>query len=285
MIVIMSPRVALLDSNAVHFLVRPPAHIAVDPASAQAALATAVDDGKLEVLATWPLLQELYLTHETDPEKAAHMIDLVQRLSGGLILRQRIDRTAEEVLLRGAIGKADARRPGGTLWARLRRGDRVAEVATIVRERKDEHVRDMTERRQRTIDRFGGVEEAREAIANSPSLHEACVEDWARGYMRGERKRLGLGHDESSWPHPREIPSLWNAYNYGIANMLRQVGEGIDPDPSDPGDFDHYSDVGYADVLVTQDGPFRQLWGRIPGKGKIRVLRLMPFLRELGIVV
>jgi hypothetical protein len=97
---------------------------------------------------------------------------------------------------------------------------------------------------------------------------EVEVEDWCRDYMRADQEELGLPASEQSWPDPVSIPSLWNYFSFRLARIYLTAGEGRRIDSSDVYDAEHYAAGSYFDLLVTDDGRFRQT---------CKLIRSLPF--------
>lgn len=88
---------------------------------------------------------------------------------------------------------------------------------------------------------------------------EHHVQEWVRDYLRDNKAKLNLPDDESKWPTPDDLPALRNIYAFSLARIRFTVGDGRKIKPSDSYDVAHYSYAAYADLLVTTDGPFREI--------------------------
>jgi hypothetical protein len=79
------------------------------------------------------------------------------------------------------------------------------------------------------------------------------ITDWCMTFLRRERTRLGLPRDESQWPDPRQLPTLWAREAARLARIFLKHRDGRRVDGNDFVDWLHYQAAVHADVFVTSD--------------------------------
>lgn len=165
-----------------------------------------------------------------------------------------------------------------------RRGDGLEVIPAQTRDRKQAFLAKQEELRQRYRARVQA--EGRRPAAGARAWWgdaERQIEDWTLEFLTNNRHRLGLGEAQAEWPAPGRIHSLWRYYAYRMALIyLNNTGQ-RQPVDSDEYDTQHYVAGSYADVLVTEDGGFRETAAAIPVHTP-RVLPFEEFVRtELGV--
>ncbi len=108
---------------------------------------------------------------------------------------------------------------------------------------------------------------------------ETQIAESVNEHLRSSSAMLGLPDDRSKWPEPRSIPTLWNFYEYKMARIYLNYGQGRRIDASDMYDIHHYAAAGYADIMVSDDGGFQETCNSIPGK-PFELVNLENFIRS-----
>jgi hypothetical protein len=106
---------------------------------------------------------------------------------------------------------------------------------------------------------------------------------WVRGRMQKEWKSLGLPADQTRWPHPQSLPTLWCSWAYRITrNMIMQTSP--HPRKQQAGDFVdwcHYQTAAHAAEFVTSDARFLEIATAAPGP-KPEFMRLDEWIHRLS---
>jgi hypothetical protein len=81
------------------------------------------------------------------------------------------------------------------------------------------------------------------------------VREWCIDHLKTEKVSLNLSDDESTWPDPRNIPSLWALVSIRLADLYQIIGKGSTTKKlgSMKYDLNHFADAAYADYFVTAD--------------------------------
>jgi hypothetical protein len=103
--------------------------------------------------------------------------------------------------------------------------------------------------------------------ADWPQDSHRTVERFVRDVMISTRAQLGLPDDETNWPDPPVLPTLWCSWAY---LLTRAILVEILPKPpkqkaSDVIDWLHYQSAAYADEFVTTDKWLLQIAREAPG--------------------
>jgi hypothetical protein len=255
-----------LDTNAVNYLFGysnwAPDHLK----AVRRALAGACGDGRLAVVVSLGLAEELAGLQRTDPIRYGRMVKFVYDLAGWRILLPLPERMKGEVVTRAKLG---GRAPflSTELRAQLRRSmtqpSFAQEAAYEVHAQRtsfEEH-----QRAKRT--------EVRKKLGPKWAAHTRdwwqdalpLIDLWTSDDMAAS-PGLNLPGDRMLWPRPVEVPSAWHAKAYQMARIALTVGENRRIQGSDLWDAIHYADAIYADVMVTDDGPFVETCNAIPAK-------------------
>lgn len=107
------------------------------------------------------------------------------------------------------------------------------------------------------------------------------IADWMTDHLRPSQQHLGLPDDTSLWPKPEVLQSAWAIHSYWMARIVMTVGMDKKVKDSDGHDAHHYAMASYTDVLVTQDGDFRDTIALIPNA--VSVIDFNTLAAELGV--
>jgi hypothetical protein len=119
-----------------------------------------------------------------------------------------------------------------------------------------------------------------EALKDWWSKAERQIEDWMRDYIRDSREHLKLPDDEALWPAPRDLQTAWSMHAYQMARVFMNVGLQRKIGPGDLHDAHHYAGACYGDVIVTDDGAFKDTLDIIPNR-PIDVMSFNRFAAEV----
>lgn len=86
----------------------------------------------------------------------------------------------------------------------------------------------------------GGQKELATLVKRWFSDPEAVITDWATDTLKRERKAFGLPEDETSWPPPKKLPTVWTATAYELARLFLVNRDARRIDPNDHPDQGHY---------------------------------------------
>jgi hypothetical protein len=87
----------------------------------------------------------------------------------------------------------------------------------------------------------------------------SIIDEQVLDFMATNADALGLSNDRAFWPSPREVPSLRAHAAYYVAWADRVHADGRALKANDYVDQYVYADAVHADVLVTDDGDFREI--------------------------
>lgn len=140
------------------------------------------------------------------------------------------------------------------------------------------YVPDTKEQNEETRRRLAELGNVTELIERWWGDAEAQIENWTRGYLDHFAKELGWSNDRPV----RSVRTAWRFYAYSMALIRVNVEHGPKSiRRSDNGDTRLYAAAGHSDLLVTDDGPFRETAKRIPGGGP-ELLSLEKLLARIG---
>ena len=279
---------ALLDCNALNYLVRPPAGMRLQPRIAVPELLRHVRGGTLRVLATPYVLSQVSATIQKDATKTSAMLGLLRDLSDGLVLMDRPERITLERTAARRLETADVLCPwrhAEQLWTGI--DDRLAwdaEVHDTLRQERATGERSAEWFHKTMVSVRAKLGGKGSATAKTWAWYERTphlVDDWCRDFTRRSTWGKALARDGRGWPDPADVPSMWNYVAYHLSYIVLVNTRTIQPNAGDRGDVALYSEAAYADVLVTHDTDMRRIIANIRGT-KARVKSIQQFVRDLG---
>lgn len=105
---------------------------------------------------------------------------------------------------------------------------------------------------------------------------DAEIDDWTTDYLSREGSRLRFAADDL--PSPRSIPTARRLHAYMMARIFLNVGLNRRIGDGDIHDAHHYAAGAYTDVIITDDGGFRETCAIIPNG--IRTISFEDFVRN-----
>jgi hypothetical protein len=111
---------------------------------------------------------------------------------------------------------------------------------------------------------------------------DAQITDWMTDYLVNNRERLGLSEDRDTWPPLRALRTASAIHAYHMARIVMNVGLLRAIGTGDAHDAHHYASACYADIVVTEDGAFRETLRIIPNSPVTR-LSFNDFASQFGL--
>lgn len=111
---------------------------------------------------------------------------------------------------------------------------------------------------------------------------EATLKDWADDYLAGSKTHFGLPDDRALWPDPVKLPTIRAIIVSNLARIYMQLVEHRKISEGDEHDSHHYAAASYADVFVSEDGPFRATLAKVP-KNPVKVITFNDFAAIMGV--
>lgn len=161
------------------------------------------------------------------------------------------------------------------------------EEKRLLSEANAEFLRDEDER-QLIIEKYypNAIDRRRKLRADWNEDRSGTLERFVRDKMRTNRLELYLHHDESGWPRPQDVPTLWCHWAYRITRTIaREIGiDGRTYPPrrsSDFADLCHFQSAAHVDEFVTSDEWFLALAAECPAP-KPKFLMLDDWVQQLA---
>lgn len=263
----MPPLSVYLDTNAASYVYQHPSWPANRLAAVRRALARECEGGRIRVIVSTSLVEELTGIGAIDPARYVRTTKFVLDLAGPSFLLPHNERVKAEVANAGRlVGRAaflQARRRN-EFRSHVMGGVFSQEVADAVRQQVASYERDMQERRDSIRDKLGSTWSSNTARWWDAALPQ--IDDWTLDYMRASKTILCLPDDETIWPPPRQLPTAWHAHAYFMARIALNVGQNRRVSGSDLYDQSHYANAAYADLMITDDRAFVETYQAIPDR-------------------
>lgn len=236
-------------------------------------IAEEVAGGRLTLVVTGPLLDELSAARAGDPsryEDASRLLFTARPDAPATrVLRSLPERVALEIRCRGVAPRKLAfctHAESAQVRRNTRKPKAVAAALRLARHREAQ---------------IAALTSAAQG-ATPPVGDEAIAETWCASDLRAffAREGYGLSEIEARWPAPREIPSLWHQRRFHVACAKAALEAGS---PLDPGVLDatHFEDAAYAQVLVVADDAMLSLASRAADPGRLAVVSFATWGRAL----
>jgi hypothetical protein len=218
----------------------------------------AVKAGRIEVVGSLDLLQELIEALPRAPKKSRRMMDLFFKLVGERILRPVSERYPAEVVAGGLLSDKD-RYLSRVVRRKVRRlaqsGRDVFEVAEELFSQKLAFLEAEKAVQQQMRDRLIEMGATKQARLMRDWIAGVDIDDWVRDIIEASRHR-GRVPDHVT-VRPDQVPSARAFMTSRLARLARTMGEGRKIQDSDLADAHHVACGPYIDVLVTDDKELR----------------------------
>jgi hypothetical protein len=236
-------------------------------------IAEEVAAGRLALVVTGPLLDELSAVRAADPsryEDASRLLFAARSDAPATrVLRSLPERVALEIRCRGLLPRKAAfctHAESAQVRRNARKPKAVAASLRLARHREAQLAALLT-----------GAAGAMPAAGD-----EAIAETWCTSDLRlfFAREGYGLSEIEARWPDPREIPSLWlqRRFHVACARAALEAGASL---ATGVLDAMHFEDAAYAQVLVVADDATRSLASRAADPGRLAVVTFASWGRAL----
>lgn len=260
-----------LDNNAVSTLVS--RHYR-DAGSSLIAKAIA---GRIEVVSSLPLLQEVMRTHDVHGERYRRMRNFLFSVTRHCWLWPLNERADREAVAGGPL-VGPGRFLGPTRIAELERismdAAGLSRINEVTHRDGNQYKKDHERAKTHVLD------EVRKRYPNEKP-GQIVRKWWRRRARRVDSFTRRILRDEDPRPAPRSVPSVWHFVAYRLALVVQHLSEGHAAKASDYYDAEHYSAASYADILVTDDTGFRRTVSQCPLERPARVQGLRGFLTGL----
>lgn len=256
----------MLDGNPVSYLFAgirgkggQPVFSSAELAQLRLRLQTESAAGRLTIPLTIPLVQELAGIRRRRPRDHAEQVTFMMGLTAGRMLLPYPERVRREVVLGRRLREDEAfvalaGGEEGAARALLDPTNADADAAHVLLAKAD-FGQDERARYAAMRDRFEGLELS--GVARrwwDPARRVSMVDEWCRREMRHDVDlRACLPEDESAWPSPRSVPSLWCATSYRLARLFRIYADRLGIDAHDLYDGALLESAAYATTFVTSD--------------------------------
>ena len=230
-------------------------------------IAEEVAAGRLTLVVTGPLLDELSAVRAADPsryEDASRLFFAARSDAPATrVLRSLPERVALEIRCRGVAPRKLAfctHAESAQVRRNTRKPKAVAAAARLARHREAQ---------------IAALDSG--AAGDGAIAARWCIEDLRAFFVR---EGYGLSEIEARWPAPREIPSLWYQRRFHVAWARAALAAGA---PLDPVVLDamHFEDAAYAQVFVVADDDTRSLASRAAEPGRLAVVTFASWGRAL----
>jgi hypothetical protein len=258
----MTAQRIFLDTQQWNYLVEGRDGVAVDVATVRESLKRMVEQGKLVVVGSLPLLQELMGAAPQNPGKYEQMRKLVFDVVGNHWLLPLDERYVREITYRGLLpetGRYVSRDRRRKIERLSRKRSQVSEIADATHsevekfKREQEHIRDevLTELRD------GQPQNVNMRVEMEKWWPQRDLKGWVKGVVTGGIERGRLPDDTTYVVSEAEIPSAWRLVDFKQARIRLNLGENRSIGRGDYADADIYGCSAYFDVLYTDDRSLR----------------------------
>lgn len=269
---------AYLDANAVGHLV--PRDDTPEARDRRGRLIAAVREGRLEIVASVILLQELAAIGAANWPAHQRVFGYLRHIASARLLRDTPDLVRCELRARHALRRSVARMGravSDAVWAQAMDRSKVEEITRLAQAETDQFIVDERRLRKHAARELRAVTSAEEAV-------EPNVWLW---WSTDPAERVRVFAEETARAHGVELargecarlPAFWRFHAYKVARIAlvhsRREGGGLKA--TDAADAHHYAAAGYADVLVSDDGALHLTVEAIPRLP--RPIRLADFAR------
>jgi hypothetical protein len=276
--------VALLDCNALNYLVKPPVALADTVRRGGPELRRAVRERQLLCIASPYVIGQVGATVIRDAVKAREMLALLRELSRGWIMWDRPQRIDRERVARRSLDVFDVcveRHREDYTWdwldKRLETDPRIRRALCLEIARGRRAADHYSELIDPVREKLGGTGVATKELDKYFDSDEADPGRWVADFLQRSRHGQKLAREGGVWPDARELPSVWNYVAYLLSYIHLVNTRRISPHPGDHGDVALYSEAAYVDVLVTDDGNMARIVSNIRG-AQVPTQRLSDFL-------
>jgi hypothetical protein len=268
----MSALEVYLDTNTVTYLFRKPGFSPDELKGFRESLVRSIRDDRLLVIGSQRHLEELARITYKEPDFYREVHAFFCDVVGPFLLLPTDELIRLEVQLgRGLIGNERF-----DLWTRCQQLKRATRDIQFAKDLGDE-VYGQT--KQSKLDGEARRQEFRTRLAAefkdvSPAdasrrwwaTAEGQIDDWMTDYMTKSQQLLELPKGRSQWPPVRALQTAWNIHAFLMARIFLNVGLNRRIGDGDLYDAHHYASACYSQLLVTDDGAFRETCDLIPNR-------------------
>lgn len=227
----------------------------------RSALKAATRQGRLRVLATAQLLQELLVIGASNWSAHRRIMRYLSEVAEFRLMLDTKDLATRELRLGRSLSPSERLVSEATsrqAWRAMSERSSVADIAREVREETDRFVEDEFRLRDEVLARLRAVTPKGESVARNvwrwwtedPARR---VRDFAEATARARTSGLGMVSVEA-------LPALWHFHAYKVARialtLARRPGGGISR--GDAADAHHYTAAAYVRVFVSDDTKLRR---------------------------
>jgi hypothetical protein len=283
MCIMDSPACLYLDTQQWNYLVE---HEGSQPRllrDARRCLRDAVTSGRVEIVGSLPLAQEISRTRHGNPAKFRAMRNLVLATVGHRWLRPLNERAVAESWSGPLPERSRYLLPtDATQMHRVLNDPREVEIiARATRAEVDEFVRTSREIRGRVeaILLAAGSEDLPSEV--SRWWESGRVDEWVADILVGGVGQGGATSPRFDGPMRKAVPSVWSFIAFKMARIKLNLGDARRIEAGDYFDAEHYGASPYFEVLVTDDRRFAETVAMIPQPVDVRDFDWL--LTELGV--
>jgi hypothetical protein len=164
--------------------------------------------------------------------------------------------------------------------------ERFTQLADKVKAFVDKNVAGIKKRKSSAAQKIAAVVKGKTAARVTQQWWQdadAQIDDWVMTNAERIKDEFGFGDDKGQWPTPRDQQTTWAIYAYSMARIYLNVGLNRAIIDGDTHDTHHYASACYADVFVTEDGPFRETMSVIP-RSPVTALSFKDFAAQFRII-
>lgn len=249
----------MLDSQQWNYFIEP--SNGLHPPGAESRVQEAVASGRLELIGTLDVLQELVEAARRRPDKSSHMVGLFLDLTGSRLLRPLDQRHLIEASTGGTIAE-DARYLNRSarreVQALARRHRDVADLSDDLHAAKSRFKDQEVEIQVRIAEHLVSAGAPPSATRMRAWIGEVNIDEWVADIAQAGNDRGVCDISVVGAAGIDRFPSAWMFTAYKLARLVATLGEGRKIKPSDLADAHHVACGAYIDVLVTDDAELRR---------------------------
>ena len=275
----MNPIEVYFDTNAITYFFRWQGFSSEELNTSRVSLGRAVRDGRIRVLGSQYLLEELARVTYTEPDFYRELHEFFWNVVGPFVLLP----SQEAVIAEARLGRPLDANERFDLWTAIQQVKRVTRdiqfaktLGDVVYKKVKQSKLDSEARRQQIVTKLTAQfknQSVAEATRTWWDIAEAQIQNWVADYLRNSREFLGLPDDSAAWPSERDLRTAWQMHAFMMARIVLTVGLRRRIAEGDDYDAHHFASACYGQLLVTDDGAFRETCDLVPN----RVLTLERF--------
>lgn len=276
----------MFDNTTINYLIDKPGMSGHELDNLRNQLVDQVRDGKIAVIGSLSLLEEIMGTAAKDKTKYRQMVTLFWELVGGRVLKPWNTRMHEEVKNGYRLPETDLYLDSDTLRKihdLMKNYNEVQAVSDEVYKTKQSYLNGTNLASSAILARLHDhtPQEIRESFQEWFQYFPQIIEKWAVDIWAIISRELGgvqsPGGMPSNW---KNLLTLYAFLSYTLTKIYERFHLGYTDHPGDVYDMQHFVDATTADYLVTNDARFTETYHHVP----VRFFKVIDFDQLINLV-